>query len=80
MKTRLKQALFAIMSQLLTVPVAAGLVQAQDLKLAVGQRGAWDTSIAEMGVRSGIFKKHGLEVQILYTRGGAEPQQAVMSR
>jgi len=30
------------------------------LKLAIGQRGLWDTSISELGQRAGIFKKHGL--------------------
>jgi NitT/TauT family transport system substrate-binding protein len=54
--------------------------QAQDtLKLAVGQRGNWDTSIAEVGKRAGIFKKHGLDLEILYTQGGGETQQAVIS-
>ena len=34
---------------------------AQDtLKVAAGQRGNWDTTIAEIGQRAGIFKKHGL--------------------
>src|SRR5690348_8080436 len=54
--------------------------QAQDtLKLAVGQRGNWDTSVAEIGQRGGIFKKHGLTLEILYTQGGGETQQAVIS-
>ena len=54
--------------------------QAQDtLKLAVGQRGNWDTSVAEVGQRGGIFKKHGLDLEILYTQGGGETQQAVIS-
>ena len=54
--------------------------QAQDkLKLAVGQRGNWDTSVAEIGQRAGIFKKHGLNLEILYTQGGGETQQAVIS-
>ena len=54
--------------------------QAQDtLKLAVGQRGNWDTSVAEVGQRAGIFKKHGLTLEILYTQGGGETQQAVIS-
>jgi NitT/TauT family transport system substrate-binding protein len=53
---------------------------AQDtLKLAVGQRGNWDTSVAEIGQRGGIFKKHGLDLEILYTQGGGETQQAVIS-
>ena len=49
------------------------------LKLAVGQRGNWDTSVGELGQRAGIFKKHGLELEILYTQGGGETQQAVIS-
>jgi NitT/TauT family transport system substrate-binding protein len=49
------------------------------LRLAVGQRGLWDTSVAELGQRGGIFKKHGLTLDILYTQGAAETQQAVIS-
>src|SRR3954463_15018517 len=49
------------------------------VKLAVGQRGNWDTSVAEVGQRAGIFKKHGLTLEILYTQGGGETQQAVIS-
>ena len=53
---------------------------AQDtLKIAAGQRGNWDTSIAEVGQRAGIFKKHGLVLEILWTQGGGETQQAVIS-
>ena len=53
---------------------------AEPLKVAAGQRGNWDTSVSEMGQRSGIMKKHGLELEILYTAGGGETQQAVLSR
>lgn len=49
------------------------------LKLAVGQRGLWDTGISEVGQRGGIFKKHGLNLEILYTQGAGETQQAVIS-
>jgi NitT/TauT family transport system substrate-binding protein len=53
---------------------------AQDkLKLAVGQRGNWDTSVSEVGQLAGIFKKHGLELEIVYTQGAGETQQAVIS-
>jgi NitT/TauT family transport system substrate-binding protein len=53
---------------------------AQDtLKLAIGQRGNWDTSVSELGQRGGIFKKHGLVLELLYTQGGGETQQAVIS-
>src|SRR3954447_10335477 len=49
------------------------------LKLAVGQRGNWDTSVSEVGQLAGIFKKHDLELEIVYTRGAGETQQAVIS-
>jgi NitT/TauT family transport system substrate-binding protein len=49
------------------------------LRIAVGQRGVWDTSVVELGQRGGIFKKHGIALDILYTQGGGETQQAVIS-
>ena len=49
------------------------------LKLAIGQRGNWDTAVTELGQRAGIFKKHGLVLDMLYTSGGGETQQAVIS-
>ena len=49
------------------------------IKLAVGQRGNWDTSMSEVGQLAGIFKKHGLVLEIVYTQGAGETQQAVIS-
>src|SRR3984893_600571 len=49
------------------------------IRLAIGQRGLWDSAIAELGQAAGIFKKHGLELQVVYTSGGGETQQAVIS-
>ena len=73
----------------IAAPLACGLIAAaaltssalaQDtLKLAVGQRGLWDTSISDVGQRAGIFKKHGLTLELLYTQGAGETQQAVIS-
>jgi len=64
----------------LSVLVFAGSAYAQDkLKLAVGQRGNWDTSVSELGQRAGIFKKHGLELEIIYTQGAGETLQATLS-
>jgi NitT/TauT family transport system substrate-binding protein len=59
----------------------AGRAHAADsLQLAVGQKGNWDTSVAELGQRAGIFRKHDLELDILYTQGSGETLQAVLSR
>jgi len=46
------------------------------VKLAVGQRGNWDTSVSEVGQRAGIFKKHGLNVT---TEKAAAPTPIVAS-
>jgi NitT/TauT family transport system substrate-binding protein len=51
----------------------------ETIKLAVGQRGNWDTSVSEVGQRVGIFKKHGLALEIVYTQGAGETQQAVIA-
>jgi NitT/TauT family transport system substrate-binding protein len=48
------------------------------LKVAVGQQGNWETSPPELGQRQGIFKQHGLVLDILYTQGGGETMQAVI--
>jgi len=64
----------------LAIVVAHGAANAQDaLKIAAGQRGNWDTTISEIGQRAGIFKKHGLALEILWTQGSGETQQAVIS-
>jgi NitT/TauT family transport system substrate-binding protein len=48
------------------------------LKVAIPQRGAWDAGVAELGMRGGIFKKHGLNLEILYTQAGPESIQALI--
>lgn len=59
----------------MSVPAAADDL----LRLAIGQRGLWDSSIAEIGQAAGIFRRNRLELQVVYTSGGGETQQAVIS-
>jgi NitT/TauT family transport system substrate-binding protein len=49
------------------------------LRLGVGQRGVFENSISDIGQRNGFFKKYGLKLDILYTQGSGETQQAVIS-
>jgi NitT/TauT family transport system substrate-binding protein len=64
----------------LSLLAATSAASAEDtIKLAVGQRGNWDTSVSEVGQLAGIFKKHGLKLEIVYTQGAGETQQAVIS-
>ena len=74
-----RNAIRAAFAAALLVAAGAAPAAAEDtLKLAIGQRGNWNTSIAELGNRAGIFKKHGLALDMLYTAGGGETQQAVL--
>ena len=58
----------------------SGAAFAQDkMKVAAGQRGNWDSSVPEIMQRSGIAKKYNLDLEILYTQGSGETQQAVIS-
>ena len=52
---------------------------ADTLKLTIGQRGNWDTAIPHLGTKAGIFKKHNLELEMLYTSGSGETLQPVIS-
>ena len=67
-------------AMVLSAMTTAASARADDLiRLAIGQRGLWDSAIAELGQAAGIFKRHGLELQVVYTSGGGETQQAVIS-
>ncbi len=68
-------AALALMLTCVAVPAGADDM----LKAAVSQRGQWDTAVTELGVRSGKFKARGLDIDILWTQGGPESQQAVIS-
>jgi NitT/TauT family transport system substrate-binding protein len=64
---------------LVIIAGAAGKAHSQEtLKVAIPQRGAWDAGIADLGQRGGIFKKHGLNLEILYVQAGPEAIQALI--
>lgn len=59
--------------------LAAQCAAAQTLKIASPNRGSWEGAIPEIGKQAGIFKKHGLDLDIIYTSGGGETMQVVIS-
>jgi NitT/TauT family transport system substrate-binding protein len=60
--------------------VGSAPIRAADvLKVSVPQRGQWDTAVTELGLRGGMFKKYGIDIEVLYTQGGPESHQAVIS-
>jgi len=75
LRTRARSALAAAML-LAGVHAAA----AEDmLRIAIGQRGGWEQCASELGQNAGLFKPHGLVLDILYTQGSAETLQSVIS-
>ena len=71
---RLAHAIAALAA--LAAPVRA---DADDLiKLTIGQRGNWDTSIPQLGTKAGIFSKRGIELEMVYTSGSGETLQPVI--
>src|SRR6476469_3972788 len=71
--------LLATLAALAIVAMAPrGAYSQETLKVAIPQRGAWDAGVAELGQRGGIFKKHGLNLEILYVQAGTESIQAVI--
>jgi NitT/TauT family transport system substrate-binding protein len=76
--TRIGRTLAAVLltQGLLTAAPAFAL---DKLKVAVGGGGLGETAIPERGQMQGIFKKHGIELEVFYTAGTGETQQVVIS-
>lgn len=65
------------------IGVLAALVssaaQAEKLKVAIPQKGFWDSSWVDFAERAGFFKQEGLEIEAFYTEGGAGTMQTLIS-
>ena len=60
--------------------LAASPASAEDqLKVAIGQINNWENQAPTLGQDAGIFKKHGLVLENVGTRGAGETIQAVIS-
>jgi NitT/TauT family transport system substrate-binding protein len=60
---------------LAATPVSAG----DKLTIAVGQREIWHGAPAALGERAGIFRKHDLDLELLFTSGSGETMQATIA-
>src|SRR5437016_7509971 len=52
---------------------------AETLKVAVAQRGFWNSTFIDVGLKQGYFKDAGLDIDILYTEGGASTLTPVIA-
>jgi hypothetical protein len=70
----------ALLAAIATFAAVAESGRAEEgLKIAVGGRGIGETFVTEVGYKAGLFKPHNLALDIFYTDGGGETQQAVIS-
>ena len=58
---------------------AADTAAAETLKVAVAQRGFWNSTFIDVGLKQGYFKEAGLDIEILYTEGGASTLTPVIA-
>jgi NitT/TauT family transport system substrate-binding protein len=71
--------LHSIVVLLATFITATASFAEDTIKVLVPQKGNWETSVPDLGQRKGIFAKHGLRIDTLYTSGGGETMQALIS-
>src|SRR5215831_634925 len=58
---------------------ATDAATAETLKVAVAQRGFWNSTFIDVGLKQGYFKEFGLDIEILYTEGGASTLTPVIA-
>ena len=73
----MRRTILAALAVLMTGTSASFAVE--KLKVAVPQRGFWDSTWVEFGETAGYFKDAGLEVEVFYTEGGAQTIATVAS-
>jgi NitT/TauT family transport system substrate-binding protein len=73
-----RKRLSALLAVIVWCVIPHGLA-AETLKIASPIRGSWEGAIPELGKQAGLFRKYDLDLDILYTQGGGETLQVVMS-
>jgi len=69
----------ALLGVAIGIGMAAPAAAADLVRVASSQKGLWDQTMIQFGYDKGIFAKHDLELEILWTDGGADAQQAVIA-
>ena len=70
--------MLALLLSLMAV-TAAATASAETLKVAVAQRGFWNSTFIDIGLKQGYFREAGLDIEILYTEGGASTLTPVIA-
>ncbi len=71
--------LIAVLSAFALSVLAAPACAQDTIKVAVGQIDAWSNQVPTLGMKAGIFQKHGIVLENYGTQGAGETLQAVIS-
>jgi NitT/TauT family transport system substrate-binding protein len=77
MSTRVGLGLMAL--AVASVSTLSAAQAADTVKVAIGQIDAWANQMPTLGVKAGIFQKHGIALETFGTQGAGETIQAVIS-
>src|SRR4249920_4026219 len=72
-------ALRAMVLVVLSIAVATAARAADTVKVAIGQIDAWANQAPTLGMKAGIFQKHGIVLENFGTQGAGETLQAVIA-
>src|SRR5262245_49231081 len=72
-------ALRSMVLALATVAMVAAAGGGDTVKVAIGQIDAWANQAPTLGMKAGIFGKHGIALENFGTQGAGETLQAVIS-
>ena len=73
------RALMAATTIVLGLSFAGEALALDKIRVAIGGRGLGESEVSEVGKLRGIFAKHGIDLDITYTAGSGETQQAVIA-
>src|SRR5438105_6898421 len=72
-------ALPSMVLALASVAMVSAASGADTVKVAIGQIDAWANQAPTLGMKAGIFQKHGIALETFGTQGAGETLQAVIS-
>jgi NitT/TauT family transport system substrate-binding protein len=79
MKTINRRRIAGALVAAFAVTAGAQALAADKIKIAISQKGLWDTATSYFAAERGFFKAEGLDVSYLFTAGGTETLQTVMT-
>lgn len=71
---------FALPLVAATLSLTVAAQEMDEVAVAIGQKGLWDTLVIHQGIEEGFFEDENISVEMTWTKGGAETLQAVTTQ